>query len=200
MTQDRRASGARTPTNMSARLVAAIRDVPDFPKPGVVFKDITPLLTDGALFADVVSALAEPWRASRITHVLGIEGRGFIFGAPVAMLLGAGFVPARKPQRLPHRFITERYELEYGEGELQIHEDAFALPAAFVDALPDERTARVLVVDDLLATGGTARAALNLVKRLGAEPVGLSAVVDLAFLPWRSVLAGTHVETLVRFS
>lgn len=200
MTGDRR----RVTDRLDELLRAKIRDVPDFPTPGVLFKDITPLLADSALFSLVVEALAAPFRNSDVTHVVGVESRGFIFGAPVALLLGVAFVPARKPGKLPARALSESYALEYGTAELQIHEDAFATtPAGGVTAARasnGQRIPRVLIVDDLLATGGTARAAVNLVKRLGAEPVGVSAVVDLAFLPWRSALAGTQVETLVSFS
>ena len=195
--------------DLAARLDKTIRDVADFPRPGILFKDITPVLADAALFAEVISALAAPWRNAGVTHVVGIESRGFIFGAPVALALNVGFVPARKPEKLPRLFVSESYDLEYGRAELQIHSDAFGArefgdstrgAAAGAAAGAASGTARVLVVDDLLATGGTARAALRLVKRLGAESVGVSAVIDLAFLPWREALAGTQVETLVSFS
>jgi adenine phosphoribosyltransferase len=186
--------------DLAARLAQTIRDVADFPRPGIAFKDITPVLADAALFADVLSALAAPWRSAGVTHVVGIESRGFIFGAPVALLLGVGFVPARKPEKLPRFFVSERYALEYGATQLQIHVDAFVLPGESLEAARGKGSARVLVVDDLLATGGTARAALSLVHRLGAEPVGVSAVIDLAFLPWRTALAGTQVQTLISFS
>ena len=172
---------------LADRLRAAIRDVPDFPRPGIIFKDITPVLGDAALFRDVTEALAAPWRTERVSHVLAIESRGFIFGAPVAQHLGAALVLLRKPKKLPFRYVSESYQLEYGADSLEMHEDAFA-PGT-----------RVLIVDDLLATGGTAAAAIRLAKRMHANVVGLSVVVDLAFLPWREKLADVQVITLVRF-
>jgi adenine phosphoribosyltransferase len=173
--------------SIADRLTAAIRDVPDFPKPGVNFKDITPVLQDPALFADVTAALALPWKGKGITHVLAIESRGFLFGAPVAQHLGAALVPVRKPGKLPHARVTEHYVLEYGEDAVEVHADAL------------DTKSLVLIVDDVLATGGTAAATRRLAHRLGAGVAGISAVIDLAFLPWRKALAGTHVETLVRF-
>ena len=166
-------------------LRARLRDVPDFPKPGIVFKDITPVLADPLLFGRAVNALSAPFRGEHITQVVGIEARGFMFGAPVALALGAGFVPARKPGKLPFRTLQERYALEYGTDGLELHEDAL---------LAGER---VLVVDDLLATGGTAAAVGKLVERLGGVLVGFSFVAELGFLPGRARLTGAPVHTLI---
>lgn len=174
-------------SSIADRLAATIRDVPDFPKPGVTFKDITPVLQDPTLFGDVTAALAAPWRGKGITHVLAIESRGFLFGAPVAQHLGAALVPVRKPGKLPHARVTEHYVLEYGEDAVEVHADAL------------DAKSLVLIVDDVLATGGTAAATRRLAHRLGAGVAGIAAVIDLSFLPWRKALAGTHVETLVRF-
>lgn len=174
-------------SQISARLKSTIRDVPDFPKPGIVFKDITPVLHDPALFADVTAALAAPWKGKGITHVLAIESRGFLFGAPVAQHLGAALVPVRKPGKLPSAHVTEHYALEYGEDAVEVHTDAI-----------DGRSL-VLIIDDVLATGGTAAATRRLAHRLGAGVAGIGVVIDLSFLPWRQALAGVHVETLVSF-
>jgi adenine phosphoribosyltransferase len=149
---------------------ALIRDVPDFPKPGITFKDITPLLADPEAFAEVVDRLAEPFVGRGITKVVGIEARGFVVAAPVAHRLGAGFVPVRKPGKLPWETASEAYELEYGTDELEVHLDAIA---------PGEK---VLVVDDVIATGGTALAAARLVEGLGGQVVGLAFLIELAFL------------------
>src|SRR5215218_8811321 len=127
---------------LAARLRARLRVVPDFPSPGIMFQDVTPVLADAALLRETIAALAEPWRDARVTHVAGIESRGFIFGAPVAAALGAGFIPIRKPGKLPFRSAGQDYALEYGTGRLEVHEDA----------CPPR--ARVLVADDVLATGG----------------------------------------------
>lgn len=172
---------------LSDKLKSAIRDVPDFPKPGIIFKDITPVLHDPALFAEVTAAMAAPWRGKGITHVLAIESRGFLFGAPVAQHLGASLVPVRKPGKLPAAHLTERYALEYGSDAVEIHTDA-------IDA-----RSLVLIVDDVLATGGTASATRRLAHRLGAGVAGLGVVIELEFLPGRAALAGVHVESLVRF-
>ena len=145
--------------SLEERIRHALRDVPDFPKPGILFKDITPLLADVSLFTQVVVSMMGPWRAAGITRVVGIESRGFILGAPIALGLGAGFVPVRKPGKLPHRTRREVYALEYGEDCLEMHEDALG-PAD-----------RVLIVDDVLATGGTAEATCRLVRSSGAEVV-----------------------------
>ena len=149
---------------------ALIRDVPDFPKPGITFKDITPLLADPEAFAEVVDRLAEHHVGRNVTKVVGIEARGFVVAAPVAHRLGAGFVPVRKPGKLPWDTASEPYELEYGTDELEVHLDAIA---------PGEK---VLVVDDVMATGGTALAAARLVEGLGGEVVGLAFLIELAFL------------------
>lgn len=162
-----------------------IRDVPDWPEPGVVFKDITPLLADPQGFAAAVRALAEPFADRGITKVVGIEARGFLIGAPVALHLGAGFVPARKPGKLPGPTDAEEYALEYGTDRLEIHADA-------VD--PGER---VLIVDDVMATGGTAAATVRLVERLGGTVVGLGFIIELGFLGGSAHLGGhEHVSLL----
>lgn len=181
--------GTASPSDeqLARDLRAAIRDVPDFPKPGILFKDITPVLQDALLFRRTCEALAAPWRSAGITHVLAIESRGFIFGAPVALALGAAFVPLRKPGKLPHTTVRETYALEYGTDALEAHRDALGAGA------------RVLVVDDLLATGGTAAAAARLAERLGGAVTGLSVVIGLDLLPWREALEGRRAEVLVRF-
>lgn len=155
---------------LQERLRNTLRAIPDYPKKGIVFQDITPVLQSGLLFRQVREALAEPFRASGITHVVGIEARGFILAAPVAVTLGAGFIPLRKPGKLPWRTARHEYALEYGTDALEIHEDACP-PGS-----------RVLVVDDVLATGGTAAAAGALVSRLGGELVGFSFLLAIAGL------------------
>lgn len=164
-------------------LQAKIRSIPDFPKPGILFRDITPLLSDGAAFQAAVDAMAAPY--SNIDHVVSIESRGFIFGAPMAYKLGAGLVPVRKVGRLPGSTIQEEYELEYGVNTVEIHSDAIR---------PGQR---VIIVDDLLATGGTIRAAVNLVDRLDAELVGVSVLVELSDLNGREKLTGQNVQSLI---
>jgi len=168
------------------RVSALVRDVADYPHPGILFKDITPVLADGALFAAVVDELVgHAGEIGPVDAVAGIEARGFILGAPVARALGVGFVPIRKQGKLPWRTITASYGLEYGEAVIEIHEDAFT-PGA-----------RVLVIDDVLATGGTAAAALDLVARGGAMPIGFAVLVELGFLDGRARLAGHEVHSLV---
>ncbi len=166
---------------------AAIRDVADFPKPGVVFKDITPVLSDASLFARVTESQAAAATAMHVTHVVAIESRGFIFGAPVAQALGVPFVPVRKPGKLPHRRVREEYTLEYGTDALEMHEDALGVGA------------RVLVVDDVLATGGTAAATRRLVERAGGVVVAFSFVIDLTFLHGRQLLVGASVDAIVEY-
>ncbi|NTX00974.1 adenine phosphoribosyltransferase [Myxococcus sp. CA040A] len=176
-----------TDTTLVADLNARLRDVPDFPKPGIVFKDITPVLADPRLFGRVINAMAAPFRGQHITKVVGVEARGFLLGAPIALALGSGFVPARKPGKLPHRSIVERYSLEYGADGVEMHEDAI---------LQGER---VLVVDDVLATGGTAEATAKLVKRLGGELVGFSFLISLDFLEGPQRLGRDKVTALLTF-
>ena len=151
-----------------------LRDIPDFPKPGILFKDITPVLADGDAFADAIAAMAEPWRGVALDAVVGVEARGFILGAALARELDVGFVPVRKPGKLPGETLSQDYGLEYGRDRLEIHADA--LPAG----------ARVIVVDDVLATGGTLNAALALVERQGARIVGTGVLVELGFLEART--------------
>jgi adenine phosphoribosyltransferase len=168
-------------------LKTRIRHVADFPKPGILFYDITTLLNDRQGFRDTVEALAAPYRSKGIEQVVGIESRGFILGAAVASLLGSGFVPIRKPGKLPSRAFREDYALEYGTDGLEVHEDAV------------QRGQRVLVVDDVLATGGTARAASSLVRRLGGELVGLSFLIELNFLRGRDKLEGDEVYSVLQY-
>ena len=178
---------ARSDGTLGADVRAAIRDIPDFPKPGIVFKDITPLLGDPMLLRRTVAAMASPFAREAVSHVVGVESRGFILGAPVALELGAGFIPVRKPGKLPHRTAAAEYALEYGTDRLEIHADACA---------PETR---VLVVDDVLATGGTAAATCRLVEQLGAVIVGCAFMMDLSFLPGRAALRGRRIESLVTF-
>ncbi|MCP4848492.1 MAG: adenine phosphoribosyltransferase [Verrucomicrobiaceae bacterium] len=169
------------------RLSAAIRDVPDFPKPGILFKDITPVLGDGELFEAAVRGLAETAQGTSIDKVVGIDARGFIFGAAVSMILGAGFVPIRKKGKLPWATEIESYSLEYGEAEIEIHKDAI---------MKDEK---VLVIDDLLATGGTAQAALKLIKSIGGQVVAVSFFIELTSLGGRERLTGSRVEAILTY-
>ncbi|MBL8977625.1 MAG: adenine phosphoribosyltransferase [Gemmatimonadetes bacterium] len=163
---------------LTEQLRQTLRAIPDYPKPGIVFQDITPVLQDGPLFRQVREALAAPYRAAGVTHVVGIEARGFILAAPVAVTLGAGFIPLRKPGKLPWKTIRHEYALEYGTDSLEAHQDACP-PGA-----------RVLVVDDVLATGGTAEAAGALVRELGGEVVGWSFLLAIGALQGVSRLKG----------
>jgi adenine phosphoribosyltransferase len=166
---------------------ARIRDVPDFPKKGIVFKDITPVLSDPALFRRVVDALAARWKGERIAKVVGIESRGFLFAAPLAYAIGAGLCIVRKPGKLPWETVREVYQLEYGEDALELHVDALG---------PGDRA---LVVDDVLATGGTADAVGRLVTRQGAQLVGYSFLLELSFLNGARKLGERSVHALVRY-
>lgn len=161
---------------MSDRLRALIRDVPDFPKPGILFRDITPLLRDGPGFRELIERLASQHRDQRIDAVLGVEARGFIVGAALALQLGVGFVPARKPKKLPAAVDRAEYALEYGTDAIEIHKGAFS---------PGDK---VLVVDDVIATGGTAAAAIELVRMQGASVVGATFAIELSFLDGRARL------------
>ncbi|MBW3611012.1 MAG: adenine phosphoribosyltransferase [Actinobacteria bacterium] len=165
-----------------------VRDIADFPLPGVVYKDITPLLGDASGFAGVVDGLVDGFADQGVDQVVGIEARGFILGGPVAYRLGAGFVPVRKAGKLPSVVEGETYTLEYGTDLLEIHADAVRAGT------------RVLIVDDVLATGGTAAATVRLVERLGAEVVGLAFVIELGFLAGRDQLGGREIVSLVTYA
>lgn len=169
------------------RIEASIRDIVDFPKPGIVFKDLTPVMRDPVLMRDVTTQLAAPFRDAGVTAVLGMEARGFIFGSLVASELGAGFIPLRKPGKLPYTTHRVSYDLEYGSAALEMHEDALG------------GGDRVLLVDDLIATGGTAAASLELAARCGAAVVGAAFVVELAFLGGRRALGACRVHSLVTY-
>jgi adenine phosphoribosyltransferase len=170
-----------------ARMRELIRDVPEFPNPGITFKDITPLLADASALGECVEVLAGPFVDLAVDKVVGIEARGFILAAPVAVRLGAGFVPVRKAGKLPSHVHSETYDLEYGTDTLEIHRDAIDV------------TDRVLVVDDVLATGGTAAATLKLLRHLGAAPVGFACVIELAFLRGRERMDAVAVHSLVSY-
>ena len=169
-------------------LQRTIRDVNNFPKPGVVFKDVTPVLLDITLFRRAVAWMAEPYREGRISRVVSIESRGFRFGAPISLELGAGLVPIRKPGKLPAATQRVEYALEYGSDALEMHHDAIG---------PGDR---VLIVDDVLATGGTANAAAQLVGGTGAAVVGYSFLIELDFLKGRQRLHGRRVEALLHYT
>ena len=168
-------------------LKAKIRHVPDFPKPGILFYDITTLLNDPQGFRDMIDALAQPFAGARVEQVVGIESRGFILGAAVANALNAGFVPIRKPGKLPSKTHREDYALEYGTDCLEIHCDAFN---------PGQR---VLLVDDVLATGGTAKAAAGLIRRVGGELVGLAFLIELGFLNGRTKVPGENIVSVLQY-
>lgn len=168
-------------------LASLIRDIPDFPEPGVVFKDITPVLADGKAFGEVIDALAEPFRELGVTKVAGIEARGFTLATPVAERLGAGFVPVRKPGKLPYETVREDYDLEYGTDALELHTDAVA------------EGEKVLLVDDVIATGGTASAAIRLLRGIGADVVGFSVFIELVFLGGAQKLDGVPLHVLVKY-
>ena len=168
-------------------LARHVRDIPDFPKPGVVFKDVTPLLLDHVAFSTAVDAIVMHFGRGTVDKVVGIEARGFILAAPVAYHFGAGFVPARKAGKLPDGTVSVSYELEYGEETLEMHEDAVAAGD------------RVLIVDDVLATGGTAAATTQLVERLGGQVVGLAFLLELTFLDGMAKLSGRDVVSLLTY-
>ncbi|WP_027007316.1 adenine phosphoribosyltransferase [Conexibacter woesei] len=172
---------------MSVDIESFVRDIQDFPKPGIVFKDITPVLASAQALDAAVTQLAEPVRDLNVDVVVGAEARGFLLGAALARELGAGFVLARKPGKLPHETVRAEYLLEYGTDALELHTDAVA------------EGARVLVHDDLLATGGTARALCELVEQLGGTVVGCSFLIELGFLGGRQRLAGYDVRSILRY-
>jgi adenine phosphoribosyltransferase len=165
-----------------------IRDVPDFPEPGVMFKDITPLLADHSGLQAVIGYLVDEFRDAVPTHVAGIESRGFILATPVALRLDAGFVPIRKPGKLPYDVARQDYELEYGTDSLEMHRDAVT------------EGDRVLIIDDVLATGGTAAAACDLIEQLGAAVVGIGVMIELDFLNGRDKLNGYSLASMVRYA
>ena len=173
--------------NSVAQLKALIRDVPDFPQPGIVFRDITPLLADENAFSSVIDLIVVHYGRGNIDKVVGIEARGFILASPVAYHFGAGFIPVRKEGKLPWDSEREEYALEYGTATLEIHKDAIG---------PGER---VLIVDDVLATGGTARATARLVERLGGKVIGIACVIELAFLEGRKNLEGFDFFSLITY-
>lgn len=173
-----------TPHSLIERVSRAIRDVPDFPRLGITFKDITPVLSDPALLRDVVRAMQAPFATSDISHVVAVESRGFLFGVPMALALGAAFVPVRKPGKLPWRAARESYALEYGNDAIEIHTDALSTGA------------RVLIVDDVLATGGTAAATCRLVERQGGQVVGVSVLMALGFLRGRDALGARRIHAV----
>ena len=174
-------------TVLEDKLKATIRDIPDFPKPGIMFKDITPVLADADLMEAIVNHFADRFDSEDVTAVVGMESRGFIFGAPLAIKLGCAFVPARKPGKLPYDSVGVDYALEYGTARLEMHTDAVG---------PGDK---VLVIDDLLATGGTARATNALITGLGAEIVANCFVIELDFLSGRGAVGEVRVESLVHF-
>lgn len=170
-----------------ADLKSHIRDIPDFPKPGILFRDITPLLLDAQAFRLAVDTLVDRYKTKGISKIVAVESRGFVFAAPLAYDLGVGFVPLRKPGKLPHDTLSEAYMLEYGEAAIEIHTDAIA------------KGERVLIFDDLLATGGTAAASVALVRRLGGDIVEVSFIIELAGLKGRERLNGAPVFSLIQY-
>ena len=170
-----------------ATMKALIRDIPDFPQQGILFRDITPVLQDASAFREVVSSMVECVKPMRPDVIVGIESRGFILGTPIALELGVGFVPVRKAGKLPAETVRAEYALEYGTNVVEMHKDAI------------EPGMRVAIVDDLLATGGTAKAAAQLVEELGGEVAGLSFLIELMFLNGRKMLGGYDVYTIVQY-
>ena len=169
------------------QIEALIRDVPDFPEPGIVFKDITPVLADPIAFSTIIDLIVVHFGRGNVDKVVGIEARGFILGAPVAYHFGAGIIPVRKKGKLPHETLEESYALEYGAASLEIHKDAV------------QAGERVLVVDDVLATGGTAKAAASLVERVGGKVCGIATLIELEFLKGRDKLQGYDLFTLIQY-
>ena len=164
-----------------------IRDVPDFPKKGILFKDITPLLGNHAAFTEAIKAMASHYNGTKIDYVAGIESRGFIIGTALAQAIGAGFIPMRKPGKLPYKTKKKEYSLEYGKDSVEIHEDAL------------KKGQKVLLVDDVIATGGTARAAAELLREIGGDLVGIAFLVELSFLKGTEKLKGEKIFSLITF-
>jgi len=165
----------------------AIRDIPDFPKPGIIYKDITPILSDAALFQQAIDALADSLEGKAFDKVVGIDARGFIFGAALAQKMGKGFIPVRKAGKLPYKTIAQSYDLEYGTATAEIHEDAIQ---------PGEK---VVLIDDLLATGGTARAAVKLLNHLQADIVSIRFLIELSFLDGRQLFESHDLEAVITY-
>jgi len=178
---------AKTAVETAQEWAHLIRDVPDFPQPGILFKDITTLIKNGPAFRQIIGDLYERYRGEQIDCVVGVESRGFIFACPLAYELGAGFVPVRKPGKLPADVIKTEYQLEYGSNTLEIHRDAI------------EPGQRVLIVDDVLATGGSAAAAVKLVEDLSGHVMGIAVVIELAFLNGRDRLTGYDLQSVMTF-
>ncbi len=176
-----------SPLEPEAELRRYIRDIPDFPKPGILFRDLTPLLANPAALKLAIQALAEPFTEARIDYVVGTEARGFIFGAPVALTLDVGFVPVRKPGKLPGETISASYELEYGTDHVEMHVDALSA------------NDRVLVVDDLIATGGTAQATVALVRQVGATVAGCAFLIELSFLEGRKLVDVEPFHSVIHY-
>ncbi|MFT5587307.1 MAG: adenine phosphoribosyltransferase [Cognaticolwellia sp.] len=174
-------------SELAQRIDAAIRDVPDFPKPGILFKDITPVLADAQLMRDIIEEMLTFARSVDAQVIVGMESRGFLFGVPLAMEMGLPFAPARKPGKLPYKTVGFEYELEYGTNRLELH----------IDALQPGQ--RVLVVDDLLATGGTADATARIVRELGGEVAGFTFLVELDFLSGRKALGDVPISSLIHY-
>ena len=168
-------------------LKACIRDIPDFPKKGILFRDITTLLNDPGAFRQAINELVKKVKTEKIDFVMAAESRGFIFGSILAYTLKAGFVPVRKPGKLPYKTYQEKFQLEYGEDAFEVHQDAFP------------KGSKVLIIDDLLATGGTAKAMINLVKRLKGNVSGVLFLIELTALKGRSKLKGYHVQSLIQY-
>jgi adenine phosphoribosyltransferase len=172
-------------SSLAARVAAGLRDVPDFPKPGILFKDITPVLSDAPLFQEIIAHFADRYRTEGIDVVAGIESRGFILGGALAAALGAGFAPIRKPGKLPHQRLRVEYDLEYGTDALEAHVDAVTSGT------------RVLIIDDVLATGGTAAAAIQLMRQLDADVAAVAFLLELGFLSGRDRLPGVPLSAVL---
>jgi adenine phosphoribosyltransferase len=175
------------PEETLSKLSAAVRDVPDFPKPGIIFKDITPILKDGALFRASIDIFLQQCRGKKIDKIVGIDARGFLFGSAVAYALEIGFVPLRKKGRLPYRTESARYSLEYGEAEMELHIDAI------------ERGEKIVLIDDLLATGGTSASAATLIKKVGGDLIEAIFLIELEFLHGRKKLESTPVTSFLKY-
>jgi adenine phosphoribosyltransferase len=174
-------------SDVTEQLRVAVRDVPDFPKPGIIFKDITPILKDGALFRASIELFLEQCRGRKIDKIVGIDARGFLFGSAVAYALNIGFVPLRKKGRLPYKTESASYTLEYGEAEMELHIDAI------------ERGEKIVLIDDLLATGGTSASAVTLIKKVGGELVEAIFLIELEFLQGRKKLEPTPVVSFLKY-